>query len=101
MRVFLDANVLFSASKSGSAFHRAIVDAIEKTSVITSDVGAAETRKNLVLKRPDWVPLFNDLMESIEVVSTTVFRLPVDLASKDIPLLCAAVQAECDLFRHR
>lgn len=98
MRVFLDANVLFSASSSGSAMAHMIADATEKAIVMTSDVACAEARKNLFLKRSTWVPSFEELLNDIEVVHTSVFKLPVALADKDVPVLCAAIRAECDLF---
>ena len=98
MRVFLDANVLFSASNPESGLHRAIRHAIESVVVVTSDGAIAEARKNLSMKRQAWAPTFETLIEEIETVQAVAFSLPVALASKDIPLLCAAIRAECDLF---
>ena len=95
MRIFLDANVLFSASHSGSAIGRLIVAAMQKATVVTSDLACAEARRNLSLKRPAWSSIFEALVQQIEVTPSTVFPLPVTLADKDIPILCAAVRAEC------
>lgn len=98
MRVFLDANVLFSASHPGSAFARLIAAAVRRTRVLTSDVACAEARRNLTLKRPAWLETFERLLEELEVVPSAVFHLPVILDEKDVPLLCAAIRARCDYF---
>lgn len=58
----------------------------------------AETRKNLWLKRPGWVPGIESLLDAVEQVPTVVFSLPVPLAHKDVPLLCTAIRSECTLF---
>ncbi|QDU70143.1 PIN domain-containing protein [Engelhardtia mirabilis] len=98
MRVFLDANVLFSASNAGSATQRLIALGTARAQLITSELAILEARKNLRLKRPSWLEAFETLRESIDIVPTVVFGLQVKLASKDVPLLCAAIRAEADLF---
>lgn len=98
MRVFLDANVLFSASKSDSAIARMVGWICENGEAVTSDVALEEARRNLVLKRPAWISDFEALSPTLEVVSSTIFDLPVKLADKDIPILCAAIAAACPYF---
>lgn len=98
MRVFLDANVLFSASKAASAISKMVELALEKNNLVTSDLALHEARTNLRLKRPSWVSGFERLLATIDTVPTTVFALPVTLDEKDVPLLCAAVHASCDYF---
>ena len=107
MRIFLDANVLFSASNPGSAFSRLIAVAlVHADAVLTSDLAVAEARRNLVLKRLAWLPTFDAMLEpfvpggssGIESVASAVFSLPVELVDKDIPLLCAAIGARSDYF---
>jgi len=53
VRVFLDANVLFSASQPDSAVARLIAAACEHMQVATSDLASIEARRNVELKRPD------------------------------------------------
>lgn len=107
MRIFLDANVLFSASNPGSAFSRLISVALEYAdAVLTSDLACAEARRNLALKRPVWLSMFEAMLEpsgpdggpGLEMVPSAVFPLSVDLADKDIPLVCAAISARSDYF---
>ena len=98
MRVFLDANVLFSASNAGSHIAGLIAWLTERETAISSDLALGEARKNLVLKRAAWLPAFEDVIAGLEIVPSALFELPVDLASKDAPLLCAAIRSRCHLF---
>lgn len=38
------------------------------------------------------------MLERIELVSSVLFDLPVPMAEKDAPLLCAAIRARCHYF---
>lgn len=98
MRVFLDANVLFSASNQDSAFHDLIIWLRQSHVAVTSDLAMEEARRNLALKRPAWQPGIDALVEGIEVVPSVVFPLPTELKDKDVPLLCAAIRARCERF---
>jgi hypothetical protein len=98
MRVFLDANVLFSASNSGSNIARLVEWVVAEATAVTSDVACAEARRNLALKRPDWLPAFDQLVLRIEQVPSALFELPVTLDDKDRPLLCAAIRGGCTHF---
>jgi predicted nucleic acid-binding protein len=98
VRVFLDANVVFSASQPESAFARLVASARRHASVLTSDIACVEARRNLDLKRPDWLGALVALVEEIEVVPSAVFPLPVTVDEKDVPLLCAAIRARSDYF---
>lgn len=98
MRVFLDANVLFSASNADSPIARLVFWLIEAGTAVTSDLACEEARRNLALKRPTWLPGFEDLLPLLDIVPTTVLALPVELAEKDIPVLSAAIASRCRYF---
>lgn len=98
MRVFLDANVLFSASNAGSSFAGLLAWLLAEDTVVSSEVALAEARRNLALKRAGWLPDFEALLPHLEIVPSTVFPLPVTLPDKDVPLLCAAIRSRCELF---
>ncbi|MCR9247728.1 MAG: DNA-binding protein [bacterium] len=107
MRLFLDANVLFSASNPESVFFRLIKLAIEQAdAVMTSDLAREEARRNLTLKRSIWLPTFEALVthpragegKGIQIHPSALFELPVQLADKDAPLFCAAIAARADYF---
>jgi hypothetical protein len=65
---------------------------------VTSDLARAEAHRNLLLKRPHWLPAFDALLQRIEQVPSSLFELPVALDEKDRPLLCAAIRAGCTHF---
>lgn len=95
MRVFLDANVLFSASNSGSNIARLIRLLTEQGTAVTSDLALEEARRNVELKRPAWQADLKRLVARVTVVPSVQFPLPVELAEKDVPILCAAIRAGC------
>jgi hypothetical protein len=98
MRVFLDANVLFSASNDSSNIARLIDWLIKEGTAVTSDLAREEARRNLALKRADWLPAFEALLERTELVPSVQFELPVQLHDGDRPVLCAAIRSRCTYF---
>ena len=98
MRAFLDANVLFSASRTGSNIGRLVRLLTERGTAVASDLAVEEARRNIVLKRPDWLATFEELLRTVEIVPSAQFPLPVALAAKDVPLLCAAIRSRCRYF---
>ena len=95
IRVFLDANVLFSASNAGSHIARLIHLLIEKGEAVTSDFAVEEARRNVLIKRPAWTGDLEALLARVQVVRSIQFHLPVTLAGKDQPILCTAVRSGC------
>ena len=95
LRVFLDANVLFSASNADSNIARLIAQLIETGQAVTSDFAAEEAKRNILLKRPDWSGALDALLGEVNVVSSIKFDLPVELTEKDRPILCAAIRSGC------
>ena len=95
MRVFLDANVLFSASNSGSAIARLMEQAILRVELIINDFVEIEARRNLMLKRPEWLPCFEQLILGTQRAPMAIFSLPVPLETKDQPVLCSAIRYYC------
>lgn len=99
MRIFLDANVLFSASKLSSDIARLISYAVQaKHVLVSSDIAVREAQLNIERKRPAWGIGLTALLKQIEQVDTVCFALDVELAEKDVPLLCSAIRSKCDLF---
>lgn len=98
MRVFLDANVLFSASNPDSAIAELVDWLRDSHTAVACDLAIEEARRNLALKRPAWLPAFEALLTGVEVVPSLVFALPVKVPAKDAPLLCAAIRGGCRVF---
>ncbi len=98
MRAFLDANVLFSASNAGSNIAGLIAVLCAQGAAASSDLAVEEARRNITLKRAAWLPAFDRLLRSVEVVPSALFELPVRVPPKDAALLCAAIRTRAHLF---
>jgi uncharacterized protein len=95
-RVFLDANVLFSAAYGP---HRRVGCLWELRSVelITSAYAAAEAFRNVARKYPDRLPALSKLLSAVGLVTDVASStLPVGIAlpAKDAPILLAAIAAK-------
>lgn len=102
MRIFLDANVLFSAAwQEGRA--RALFALAEKAgaTLLTSPHVREEARRNLEAKRPQALPYFEELLGRTDPVPEAPPALVekargLGLPLKDAPVLAAAWSARAD-----
>lgn len=97
-RVFLDANVLFSAAwRTASGLTR--LWEIASLHLVTSPYAADEAERNLARKRPDAVARLTTLLRGVEITSALV---TLDdghgLPPKDVPILAAAVASHCEVL---
>ena len=91
MRIFLDANILFSGAQSGSRM-RAFLDVLfRQAECITNAYAVEEARRNLELKSPAAIPNLDALLRKCELVPALAVELPVDLKAKDAPILSGAI----------
>ncbi|MDE3059951.1 MAG: PIN domain-containing protein [Pseudomonadota bacterium] len=96
MRVFLDANILFSASRNDSNLHRLVHILSKEGIVMTSVYVREETWRNLKRKRPTWEATFHNIMKIVALVPDYPLQEKVSLHVKDHPVLGAAIAARCD-----
>ena len=95
MKIFLDANILFSASDLRSATFRLLSLLRQHHETVTSPHAWEETRRNLEAKRAH---LLTGLDQLKSLVATThAFRLPAakEVIEKDQPILAGAIGASC------
>ena len=105
MKLFLDANVLFTAAYSENGISRnlfLLADA-GRCSLVTSAYAADEARRNLLVKAPAAVAVFDGLLKKVSLVkepaSATVLRMTkLPLVDKDAPIMAAAVEARADVL---
>lgn len=105
MRVFLDANVVFSAAyrETGSVrafFHLAAAGAC---TLVTSAYAVEEARRNLALKHPRSLRDLETLVEAMELCdepspATIAWAAAAGLPTKDAPILAAAAEAGCHIL---
>jgi hypothetical protein len=101
MRIFLDANILFSGAKSDGAIRRLIGFLLGAGHECQADAFVCdEARRNLLVKAPDSIAAFEDLLSRITVSVVPATRLESEwsgvLPDKDRPVLAAAIRLHCD-----
>lgn len=101
MRIFLDANVLFSAAKSDGAVRRLLALAIDAGHECWADgYVMEEARRNLAAKAPEGVPALSALLARMRLAAAqprpVALEVAATIAEKDRPVLAAAIRLECD-----
>jgi predicted nucleic acid-binding protein len=97
--VFLDANVMLSASWSKSSFVAEVVRAAGPIQFLTCTYAVEEVRRNLQVKRPDALATFDELLTRIRVVATILEDQPdLSLNAKDRPIYVSAKAARADIL---
>jgi predicted nucleic acid-binding protein len=94
MRVFLDANILFSAAQSHSRMCAFLDVLFDQAECLTNDYAVEEARRNLAAKFPDGVKALERLAGRCQVISQLVTDLNVELPLKDVPILGGAIAGE-------
>ena len=95
MRVFLDANVLFSAADPASATRAVLEALVTHATAVTNRHAWEEARRNLERKRPSLVVELAKLEPRLEMTAGLVFVNGVSLPDKDQPVIGGAVAARC------
>ena len=96
-RVFLDANVLFSAAYAPD-LRLLELWSLDDAELVTSLFALEEAHGNLAVHNRDGIPVLDKLASEMMVVTgTRTGDLPddVELAGKDIPILLAAIDSGC------
>ena len=103
MRLFLDANVIYSASRSISGASYVIFQLREKLSysLVTSKLALVESEKNLFEKeRSEVIDHFYELIKNIDVISvdseTAKKKYKDIIEEKDAPILYGALKSKAD-----
>ena len=101
MRVFLDANILFSAAKSDGAVRellRLLLASGHECWV--DDYVVIEARRNLAAKKPDALTALEALLKRLHISPAQApgpeLRLVNWLPEKDRTVLAAAMRLQCD-----
>lgn len=93
-RVFLDANVLFSAAYKADSRLRRLWN-LPDVQLVSSEYATEEAQRSLALVRPDNISHLESLLAKLTILpdAPTRLRLQVELADKDKPILLMAVRA--------
>ena len=97
-RVFLDANVLYSAAHlEHSALAR--LTTFDDIQLLSSAYAIEEARRNLTIDRLDALPRLDRLVSAVSTIDVPQgLKLPNDirLDTKDVPILLAAIHGKAD-----
>jgi predicted nucleic acid-binding protein len=101
LRVFLDANILFSAAKSDGAVRRMVRLLLQGGHECVADLYVlAEARRNLAAKGPYALDALEALTQELSVATRPRGNAPAQvldwLPDKDRPVLAAAIALGCD-----
>jgi predicted nucleic acid-binding protein len=91
MRIFLDANILFSAAQPHSRMRAFLEVLLDQAECLTNAYAVEEARRNLELKFPEGLKTLERLTGQCEMVSQLAADLGVELPLKDMPILGGAI----------
>ncbi len=91
MKVFLDANILFSGAQSHSRMRAFLLVLFRRAKCVTNAYAVEEARRNLELKFPSALPNLHDLLQKCDLVPSLVVDLKIALKEKDQPILGGAI----------
>jgi predicted nucleic acid-binding protein len=100
MRIFLDANILFSAAKSKGAI-RQLLERLIKTGhdCCVDGYVLEEARRNLALKAPQGLTVLEALLVEVHLAPAqpgeATLEAALPLPEKDRPVLAAAIRQRC------
>ncbi|MEW6720277.1 MAG: DNA-binding protein [Thermodesulfobacteriota bacterium] len=100
IRLFLDANVLFTAAHNPQGKAALLIDLSgRKWEAATSEYCVLEARHNLERKYPDCTDRLEKILEKVRVVPCVAGdRCQVSLPEKDRPVFAAAVRCRASRF---
>jgi predicted nucleic acid-binding protein len=98
LRIFVDANVLFSACNPGSRVNQTLTQSTAEHEVVNCAIAIDEASRNLARKRPMWLPNFAIFQSVIHIIPESSPLPELGLPEIDGILLGAAVSAGCDIF---
>ena len=96
MRVFLDANILFSAAFPNSHLAGFLDQLHRHAALLTNVYATTEAGRNIAVKQPRRMAAHERFVASLELVPLHVFDPGVRLADKDRPILCGAISGNAD-----
>ncbi len=103
MRVFLDANILFSAAKSDGAVRAMLQLLVDRGHDCRADAYVVtEARRNLAAKGPEALDVLNTLLADLQIAAATPAAEQSGdldwLPEKDRPVLAAAMRLGCEVL---
>lgn len=67
----------------------------QKHTVITSDYAQQEAVRNILAKREEWQPGYEEILKLVKVVPGVDRKIDVQIADKDRPIIATAIEQKC------
>ncbi len=96
MKIFLDANLIFSAAQEASPCRQFLLAMETKAELVTHPLVWEEAERNLRAKRAAWLPGLEWLRHHVTINPAMAACPPHLLPDKDVPVLGAAIAGRCD-----
>ena len=100
MRVFLDANILFSAAWFDGPVRRLLADLVEAHTCVADGYVWSEAERNLIAQRSEALTALHKLTAIVELHTDYAGRGVVldsaGLPQKDVPVIASSVTLGCD-----
>ncbi len=94
MKLFVDANVLFTAAYSPKGKAAFFFDSLASF-IVTSDYAAEEARRNILAKKPASSAWLENILAQIKIIASAQGdTCPIDLPSKDQPVFLSALRTK-------
>ncbi|MDP2810040.1 MAG: PIN domain-containing protein [Rhodocyclaceae bacterium] len=103
MRIFLDANILFSAARAAGAVRQLLALCEAAGHALWADAYVfEEARRNLAANAPNGLPVLEAMAARIRIggliASSALLPDTMVLPEKDRPVLAAAIHHRCDIL---
>jgi predicted nucleic acid-binding protein len=94
MRVFLDANVLFSAAYNSNGRAAFLLGFSDEFAIVSSEYAIEEARRNIQVKKASSISTLEELISLIDVVADVAGNCPIKLPPKDQPIFLSALRVK-------
>ncbi|HRY52056.1 MAG TPA: DNA-binding protein [Candidatus Paceibacterota bacterium] len=95
MKVFLDATILYSASRPERLMARFVDLLLQRTECVSNNYALCEAERNLARNEPACLIHLEAIRQRLQIVTALQNISGVDLREKDRPILAGAVAGAC------
>jgi hypothetical protein len=95
MKVFLDANILFSSSAEKSRVRKLVLIIQKHGTCVSNSYAVNEAKRNMIAKKFGTLEKLELLLKNIEINNSLILDLALEIKEKDIPILSGAIAQKC------
>jgi predicted nucleic acid-binding protein len=95
MKVFLDANILFSASAEKSLVRELVLKIQQQGLCVSNSYAVDEAKRNIIAKKFGTLEKLESILNNIKINNALIVDLDVEIKEKDIPILSGAIAQKC------